>query len=61
MQKLEFTNEEMEVLRDLLQHYIDEMDIEVSRTDTRTFKAMLKHRRELVEEVLGKINNTVNA
>ena len=56
MQNLEFTAEEQEVLKDVLQHSVDEIDIEVFRTDTRDFKQMLKHRRALLEHMLSKLS-----
>ncbi len=55
MQTFEFTPEEQEVLRDLLQNRIGEIDIEVFRTDTHEFKEMLKHRKETLEHVLEKL------
>jgi hypothetical protein len=58
MQSLEFTTEEQEILRDVLQHAIAEIDIEVFRTDTHDFKQMLKHRRENLEHMLSKLSAT---
>src|SRR5579859_6903149 len=49
MQKLELTLEEAEVLKEVLQHGLTEVDVEVFRTDTRDFKEMLKHRRDLLD------------
>ena len=57
MQYLEFNSEEQEVLRDVLEHAIAEIDIEVFRTDTHDFKQMLKHRREILEGVLRKVSS----
>jgi len=56
MQNLEFTTEEEEVLKEVLRHCIDEIDIEVFRTDTHDFKQMLKHRRALLEHMLLKLS-----
>ena len=56
MQNLEFTAEEQEVLKDVLRHGIDEIDIEVFRTDTHDFKQMLKHRRALLEQMFSKLS-----
>ena len=58
MQNLEFTAEEQEVLKDVLRHDIDEIEIEVFRTDTHDFKQMLKHRRALLEHMLSKLSAT---
>ena len=55
MQKLEFNAEEMELLRDLLQHALSELDLEVFRTDSHDFKLMLKGRRDVMEHILAKL------
>jgi hypothetical protein len=55
MQYHEFSPEEQEVLNDLLQHGIAEIDIEVFRTDSRNFKQLLRHRREILEHILAKL------
>lgn len=55
MQTIEFTMEEVEILRELLRHNIDELGVEMGRTDTHDFKQMLKHRRDLLEHLLTKI------
>ena len=57
MLSFEFTAEEVEALRELLRHKIDEVDVETLRTDTHDFKQMLKHRRELLERVLGRFSH----
>lgn len=61
MQNVELTNEEAEVLRELLRHHVAEMDVEVGRTDTWDFKMMLKHRREVLEKTLSKLEQPVPA
>jgi len=57
MKTLEFTSEELELLRDLLQHALHEIEIEVFRTDARDFKQLLRHRREVLDQVLLKIGS----
>ena len=56
MQHLELTPEEVESLREVLTHKIEEMDLEMFRTDTHDFKQMLKHRSEVLEHLLAKLN-----
>jgi len=56
MQQMEFSPEEIEVLREVLQHELTEMEVEVFRTDVHDFKQMLKHRRTVLEQVLNKIS-----
>jgi hypothetical protein len=55
MQKFDLTIEEAEVLRDILQHSLNEVDVEVFRTDTHDFKQMLRHRRDVIERLLGRL------
>ncbi|HYG35864.1 MAG TPA: hypothetical protein VEC99_13820 [Clostridia bacterium] len=55
MQTLKLTNEEVEVLREILQHSMSEMDIEIFRTDTHDFKVMLQRRREIIDGILERI------
>ncbi len=56
MQNLEFTAEELEILREVLEHYMSEIDVEVFRTDTHDFKNLLKHRRDILEHILAKLS-----
>jgi len=55
MQTFELTTEEAEVLRDILQHNLKEMDVEVFRTDTHDFKEMLRHRSDVIQRMLGRL------
>jgi hypothetical protein len=55
MQKLELSPEESELLRDMLQHALNDLDVEVFRTDTHDFKTILKGRRELMDHILAKL------
>lgn len=57
MQTIEFTMEELEVLREVLRHKIDQADVETFRTDSHDYKQMLKHRRDVLEHVLTKISH----
>ncbi len=56
MQNLEFTAEELEILREVLEHCMSEIDVEVFRTDTHDFKNLLKHRRDILEHILAKLS-----
>ena len=56
MQSIEFSMEEVELLREVLRHKIDEVDVEVFRTDAHDFKQMLKHRRDLLQHMLTKVS-----
>ena len=56
MRNFEFTAEEVEILRELLRHGLDEINLEVFRTDTHNFKDMLKQRQHVMEQVLDKLS-----
>jgi hypothetical protein len=56
MQNIELTAEESEVLREFLQHKVDEADVEMFRTDTHDYKQMLRHRREVLHNLLVKVS-----
>jgi len=55
MQNGELTYDESEVLREVLQHAVNELDIEIGRTDTHDFKEKLKQRRLILENLLSKL------
>jgi len=55
MQTIELNAEELEVLREVLQHGLSEIGVEVFRTDTHDFKELLKHRRDILERLLAKL------
>lgn len=50
-----FSNEEIGTLRDIIEHQLNEIDVEVGRTDTFEFKEMLKRRRDILKQILNKL------
>lgn len=56
MHTLEFTDEEVEVLRDITRRHLHELDMEVMHTDTHDFKEILKHRKKVLASALEKIS-----
>ena len=61
MQCIEFTPEELDVLREVLQHKMEEASVEMFRTDTHDFKQMLKHRQQVMEHILAKLSTPVSS
>ncbi len=57
MQTIEFTLDEADVVREILEHGRRELDLELSRADSFDFKTMLRHRHELVDQVLEKLEH----
>ncbi len=56
MQNLELAPEEVEVLQEVLDHERNELDVEIFRTDTHDFKVKLKHRREIVDQIMSRLS-----
>jgi hypothetical protein len=57
MKTIEITPEEEQVLREVLQHHLTDMDVEVFHTDTYSYKEMLKRRRSALQEILMKLSS----
>lgn len=55
MQTIAITDEELELLRGLLQHEMNQMEVEILRTDTREYKEMLRRRRETLNRLLTRL------
>jgi hypothetical protein len=49
--------EQVELVRDTLQHALTELRIESARADSHDFRVMLHHREDVLEQVLAKISN----
>jgi hypothetical protein len=56
MMNMEFSQEEVEVLREMLRRGGDGLDVEISRTDSIEFKQMLIKRREIMEQIAQKLS-----
>jgi hypothetical protein len=56
MLDLQFSNEELEVLKDLLEQSAREMELELVHTDNHSFKQMLKHRRDVLEGIRARLS-----
>ncbi len=59
MHTFELSPEEMEVLREILQHELKQMEIEIFRTDSPDFKQILKHRRDILEQLMRKCSSAL--
>ena len=56
MHYIQITDEQLEVLREVLRRELEAIKIEVFRTDMHDFKEMLKHRREVLDRLLEKVS-----
>jgi hypothetical protein len=55
--KLDLTESEAEILRDLLLAYLPELEREVARTDSHTLRHALVQRLELAERLLEQLGS----
>lgn len=55
MIQLTFTEEEREVLHDILESDIDELRMEISNTHRHEYREMLKHREALMKSIQHKL------
>lgn len=53
--QIEIRRDDAEMLRDLLRRRVVELDIEISRTDSRAFKQKLRQLDRAVERVVGEL------
>jgi hypothetical protein len=54
--QLMLTEQEAEILRDLLHDYLPELKMEVARTDQRDLRHRLAQREDLAERLLGDLD-----
>lgn len=56
--ELMLTNEEKELLVEILENHHRELFREIAQTDHREFKSVLKNKETLLESVIGKLRVT---
>ncbi|MBI2152226.1 MAG: hypothetical protein HYV92_00265 [Candidatus Rokubacteria bacterium] len=54
---LTLTREEHEFLRETLKRYLADLDREIARTDSRTFKAQLKRDEEIARKLIERLSS----
>lgn len=55
MDAINLTDNEITVVRDVIQNYLSELHTEISHTDDRGFKAALRRRQDLLRGILQKL------
>ena len=55
MDTINLTDNEITVVRDVIQNYLSELHTEISHTDDRDFKAALRRRQDLLQGILQKL------
>lgn len=53
MATLDFTNEEVSTLIEVLESDISDLRVEIVRTEKREFREMLKHKEEILKKILS--------
>ena len=55
MKDIDFTDEQQEILIESLESYLNDLRTEVGGTDARDFRSHLKHREEILRQILGSL------
>ena len=58
MSQLELTAEEEATLREVLNHRLSELEVEILHTDHSEFRSMLKHHREVLARVAERLSRS---
>ena len=58
MIRIELSGEEQEVLAQMLQSALATLEVEIRHTDRLEFRDQLKHRREILRNLLAKVPDT---
>lgn len=53
--QVDLTGEEREILQTVLESYLSDLRMEISNTDSKDFREMLKQRKEVVRKVLDAV------
>lgn len=62
MKPMEFTDEELEVMQQVIERRLATLEVEIRHTDHAEFKDILKHRRHVLNAILERLSQaTVSA
>ena len=53
MLQMDLTTDEQRILREVLESDLSDLRMEISETDTRDFKEMLKKREEVLKKIIA--------
>jgi hypothetical protein len=57
MTNIQFSDEELELLREILENNLTVLGVEIHRTDRVEFKQRLNQRHEVIQSVLSKLRS----
>jgi hypothetical protein len=55
MVRIDFSDEEAELVREILQSYVSELGAEIHKTDTFSFRSHLKHDKAVIRDLIGRM------
>jgi vacuolar-type H+-ATPase subunit E/Vma4 len=58
--QVDLNDEQTEVLRSVLESTVRELSYEIASADLPTFRQSLRHRREIVQEILAALRETIS-
>lgn len=58
--QIELNRDEAGLLRDTLQHHVQELDKEINRTDSLAFKRELQQTERAMERILGRLETALH-
>ena len=58
MVKIEFSSEEAEDLRAILENYLSDLRMEIVDTDSTDYREMLKKRRDFIARLVGQLKGS---
>jgi hypothetical protein len=61
MKTLVLNPEEERILAEVLERHVHDLDMEVAHTDSREFREMLRHRRDVLSHMQGRVQSLARA
>jgi hypothetical protein len=59
MISLEMTKDEADTVQNVIERFLDHLQVEIIHTDKREFRAGLKEREEFVKEIIDRIKTKI--
>ncbi len=56
MVRVEFSEEEAALVREILESYVSELGAEIHKTDTFSFRSHLKHDKAVIMDIIGRMH-----
>ncbi len=56
MVRVDFSDEEAALVREILESYVSEVGLEIHKTDTYDFRTNLKHNKAIAMDLIGRMH-----